>query len=70
VREAAGAEAAGAIEREAREHGTPFVARVDRSTRAREGRPLELLVDTRRLHFFEPETGRGIYGDDTDEAGG
>jgi multiple sugar transport system ATP-binding protein len=41
--------------------GTPFVARVDRSTQAREGERVELAVDTRRLHFFDLETGEGIY---------
>src|SRR4029079_6505202 len=40
-----------AIEARAAESGTPFVARVDRSSGAREGEPVELAVDTRRLHF-------------------
>jgi multiple sugar transport system ATP-binding protein len=39
-----------------------FVARVDRETIAREGEPIELAVDTRRLHFFDLEAGAGIYG--------
>ena len=38
-----------------------FVARVDPQTTAREGEQLNLVVDTRRLHFFEPESGRAIY---------
>jgi multiple sugar transport system ATP-binding protein len=50
-----------AIEARAAESGTPFVARVDRSSRAREGEAVELAVDTRRLHFFDLETGLGIY---------
>jgi multiple sugar transport system ATP-binding protein len=41
--------------------GTVFTARIDRDSRAAEGRPLELVVNTRRLHFFDPQTGRGIY---------
>jgi multiple sugar transport system ATP-binding protein len=39
-----------------------FVARIHPETTAREGVPLSLVVDTRRLHFFEPESGRAIYG--------
>ena len=39
-----------------------FVARIHPQTTAREGEPLSLVVDTRRLHFFEPATGRAIYG--------
>jgi multiple sugar transport system ATP-binding protein len=50
-----------AIEARAAETGTPFVARVDRSSRAREGETVELAVDTRRLHFFDLESGLGIY---------
>ena len=37
-----------------------FVARVDRDTRAREGEPIELVVDTTRLHFFDLQTGVAI----------
>jgi multiple sugar transport system ATP-binding protein len=40
-----------------------FVARLDPRTRAAERQPLELAVDTARLHFFDPQTGLGIYGD-------
>ena len=42
-----------------------FVARLDPRTRAAERQPLELAVDTARLHFFDPQTGLGIYGDET-----
>ena len=41
--------------------GVPFVARLERSTRAREGEPIELAIDARHLHFFDPQTGAGIY---------
>jgi hypothetical protein len=34
-----------------------FVARVDRTTRAKEGEQLELAVEVERLHVFDPETG-------------
>jgi multiple sugar transport system ATP-binding protein len=39
-----------------------FVARVDRSSRAVSGDAIELVVDTRRLHFFDLETGAAIDG--------
>jgi multiple sugar transport system ATP-binding protein len=45
----------------ARGRGVSFVARVDRATQARERQPVELAVDVRRLHFFDPATGFGIY---------
>ena len=38
-----------------------FVAQLDPRTRVREGGTIDLLVDTARLHFFDPETGLGIY---------
>jgi multiple sugar transport system ATP-binding protein len=44
--------------------GNVWVARVDRDTEAAEGSPTEFVVDTTRLHFFDPETGDGVYGDD------
>jgi multiple sugar transport system ATP-binding protein len=37
-----------------------FVARLDPRTRAQERGRIELVVDTERLHFFDPETGLGI----------
>jgi multiple sugar transport system ATP-binding protein len=50
-----------AIEERARHQGIPFIARVERLTRAREGEPLRLLVDVEHLHFFDPESGLGVY---------
>ncbi len=41
---------------------TNVVARLNPRTHARKGDPLDLVVDTTRLHFFDPETGFGIYG--------
>jgi multiple sugar transport system ATP-binding protein len=40
--------------------GTPFVARVGRESRAREGERVEIAVDTRMLHFFDLETGQAV----------
>jgi multiple sugar transport system ATP-binding protein len=54
--------AAQALEERAERKGAPFVARVDRESRVREGEKVKLLVDTRRLHFFDLESGRAIGG--------
>jgi multiple sugar transport system ATP-binding protein len=40
---------------------TPFVARVDRMSSAREGETVELAVETDRLHLFDLVSGLGIY---------
>jgi multiple sugar transport system ATP-binding protein len=44
----------------ARGAGVPFVARLDRETRAREQKELEVEVDVKRLHLFDPDTGLRI----------
>jgi multiple sugar transport system ATP-binding protein len=61
--DAIGADALEATEEAARHGGTPFIARVDRTTGVQEGGKVELVVDTRHLHFFDPESGAGLYGE-------
>jgi multiple sugar transport system ATP-binding protein len=61
VAAAIGEEAIEATEQQTKGKGSLFVARVGRQSTAREGDRVELLVTTNRLHFFDPETGRGIY---------
>jgi multiple sugar transport system ATP-binding protein len=57
-----GQEALEAVEQEARAGESTFLARLSPRTGATEGEPIELVVDVRRLHFFDPDTGLGIYG--------
>jgi multiple sugar transport system ATP-binding protein len=64
LREIVGDEALEAAEEQTHHHGGAWTARVDRRTLAREGDELELAVSTGNLHFFDLETGAGIYGGD------
>jgi multiple sugar transport system ATP-binding protein len=57
-----GQEALEAVERSAEAGESRFLARLNPRTGARKGEPVELVVDVHRLHFFDPETGLGIYG--------
>jgi multiple sugar transport system ATP-binding protein len=41
---------------------TTLVGRFDAQTRIREGDSIEVAVDPRALHFFDPATGAAIYG--------
>jgi multiple sugar transport system ATP-binding protein len=41
---------------------TTLLARLNPRTSVTKGAPIELVVDTRRLHFFDPADGSGIYG--------
>jgi multiple sugar transport system ATP-binding protein len=61
VEAAVGREALEATEETTREKGSLFVARLDRETTAQEGERIALTVRTSRLHFFDTETGLGIY---------
>jgi multiple sugar transport system ATP-binding protein len=58
-----GTESVEDLHRRAAEGTSIFVARLSPRTQAREGSRVELAVDTSRLHFFDPETGLGIYGE-------
>jgi len=42
---------------------TTLVGRFGARSRVREGDTIEVAVDSRALHFFDPETGLGIYDD-------
>jgi multiple sugar transport system ATP-binding protein len=61
VKAAVGAEAVEIAAATTESKGNVWVARVDRETRAEEGRPVDLALDTSRLHFFDPATGEAIY---------
>jgi multiple sugar transport system ATP-binding protein len=61
VAAAIGDEAIEATEQQTKGKGSLFVARVGRESKAREDERMELVVATSHLHFFDPETGRGIY---------
>jgi multiple sugar transport system ATP-binding protein len=56
-----GAEALQAVEERAKAGESTFLARLNPRTEARQGESVDLVVDTSRLHFFDPDTGLGIY---------
>jgi multiple sugar transport system ATP-binding protein len=57
-----GQEAVEAVEQGAAAGESTFMARLNPRTTATKGSPIELVVDVHRLHFFDPDTGLGIYG--------
>jgi multiple sugar transport system ATP-binding protein len=59
-----GTEALEQVEELARGGRSTVLARLNPRTKARKGDPIELVVDTHRLHFFDPDNGSGIYGGD------
>ena len=48
----------------AREGRNEFVAEVNPQSKIQEDESAELRIDTARLHFFDPESNRGIYDDE------
>jgi multiple sugar transport system ATP-binding protein len=63
LREIVGGEALQAADEQTHHHGSPWIARVERTTLAREREQIDLAVATGHLHFFDLDTGAGIYGD-------
>ncbi len=57
-----GAEALEAVERGAEAGESEFMARLNPRTRAAKGEQIELVIDVHRMHYFDQETGEGIYG--------
>ncbi len=52
-----------AVEQRDADH-SEFLARLSPRTTATKGQPIDLVVDVTRLHFFDPETGLAIYGEE------
>jgi multiple sugar transport system ATP-binding protein len=52
-----------------REEHAEMVARFGARSRVAADDPVEAVVDTRALHFFDPDTGLGIYGDQASDKG-
>jgi multiple sugar transport system ATP-binding protein len=51
------------LQEQASEHRSTFIARVSPESRARIGERAEIVVNTRKLYFFDPATGRSIGAD-------
>ena len=47
---------------------TTMVGRFDARSGVRQGQQVEVAVDTRALHFFDPATGAGIYDTDSNRS--
>jgi multiple sugar transport system ATP-binding protein len=61
LKEIVGVEALAAADEQTHHHGNPFIARIARGSSVQERREISLAVATRNLHFFDLETGEGIY---------
>ena len=49
------------VERTAARGKASVIARLNPRTRVQKGDRIDLVVDTARLHFFDPDTGAGVY---------
>jgi multiple sugar transport system ATP-binding protein len=58
-----------AAQQEAGASETTMVGRFGARSEVEEGEAADVVVDTRALHFFDPETGSGIYEDETPTKG-
>jgi multiple sugar transport system ATP-binding protein len=58
-----GTEALDSLHERAKQATSTFVAQLDPRTGVRKNDPVELVVNTGRLHFFDRDTGLGIYGE-------
>jgi multiple sugar transport system ATP-binding protein len=54
---------------ESKGSGALLVGRFGARASVEEGKPVEVAVDTRSLHFFDPETSDGIYDGETSQKG-
>jgi multiple sugar transport system ATP-binding protein len=59
-----GQEALDLVQQHAEGGHSSVTARLNPRTRAQKGEQIELVVDTHRLHFFDPDDGSGIYGNE------
>jgi multiple sugar transport system ATP-binding protein len=57
-----GQEALDRVQDQAERGRANVVARLNPRTTAAKGERIELVVDTHRMHFFDSDTGAGIYG--------
>ncbi|MGH2736457.1 MAG: hypothetical protein ACRDKZ_12830, partial [Actinomycetota bacterium] len=49
------------LEQRAQKGQNEFTAVLDPRSKVRKGEDIELTIDTSRMHFFDPESSRGIY---------
>jgi multiple sugar transport system ATP-binding protein len=59
-----GQEALDRVQQDAEGGSSVVVARLNRRTTVNRGDRVEFVIDTQRMHFFDPDAGSGIYRDD------